>query len=383
MSTTKAYWKTVPRKSLVGFLLGVFLLFSTIGLASDIVELGRQPMLRFVLSVLLSGIFPVCYAFAGFALRKQFWKAVLPLFALHFVLMNVLANWLPSPPQPAQMVTADINRLQSRLSFDGLAIMLAVGLGYGCFLYVSITEFRRYFRVHAEMELASEIHHVLVPSIDTKIGGFEFYGRSSPSGEVGGDLIDLAGTEHHWVAYVADVSGHGVAPGVVMGMVKSASRMLLSSGEDTEHLMSRLNEVLYPLKKPDMFVTFCFLAKKGNAIQVGLAGHPAILQYSAKTNEVKQWECPNMPLGILPCGEFVSCEIRAERGDIFALYTDGLLETANAAGDEFGIKRLAAELQKCGTGPLDVICRSVQESVTRHGGQFDDQSLLLIRQTSR
>ena len=378
----KTYWKTVPRKSLAGFLLGVFLLFSTIGIASDIAEMGRQPMLRFVVSVLLSGIFPVFYAFTGFALRRQFWKGVLPLFAVHFVLMYVLANWLPSPPQPAQMGVADIARLQSRLSFDGTAIMIAVGLGYGCFLYVSITEFRRYFRVHAEMELAREIHQVLVPAIDTKIGSFEFYGRSSPSGEVGGDLIDLAGTEDHWVAYVADVSGHGVAPGVVMGMVKSAGRMLLSSGAGTEHLMSRLNEVLYPLKKPDMFVTFCFLAKKGNALQVGLAGHPAMLQFSARTSEVKRWECPNMPLGIVPCGEFVRSEIRVERGDIFALYTDGLLETANAAGEEFGIKRLEAELQKCSTEPLDMIYRSVLKSVARHGGQFDDQSLLLIRQLS-
>lgn len=156
--------------------------------------------------------------------------------------------------------------------------------------------------------------------------------------------------------------------------------MLLSSGEGTGHLMSRLNEVLYPLKKPEMFVTFCFLARNGNARQVGLASHPAILQFSARTNEVKQWECPNMPLDILPSGKFVSSEIRAERGDIFALYTDGLLETANAKGEEFGIKRLEAALQKFGTEPLHAICRSVQESVAHHGGQFDDQSLLLIRQ---
>jgi serine phosphatase RsbU (regulator of sigma subunit) len=380
MSTIKTYWKSVPRKSLVGFMLGVFLLFSAIGFASDITEMGRQPMLRYMMSILLSGIFPVFYAFAGFALRRQAWRAILPIFAVHFVLMNVLTNVLPSSPQAAQMGPADIALLHRRLSLDAIAIMAAVGLGYGCFLYVSITEFRRYFRLHAEIELAGEIHRVLVPTIDTKIGGFEFYGKSLPSGEVGGDLIDLAGTEDHWVAYVADVSGHGVAPGVVMGMVKSAGRMLLRSGDDSEHLMPRLNEVLFPLKKPDMFVTFCYVAKNGSGLRVGLAGHPAVLQVCAKTNEVKQWECPNMPLGILACGEFVSSEIRAERGDIFALYTDGLLETANAAGEEFGIKRLEAELRKCGTEPLDAICRSVQESVARHGAQFDDQSLLLIRQ---
>jgi sigma-B regulation protein RsbU (phosphoserine phosphatase) len=128
-----------------------------------------------------------------------------------------------------------------------------------------------------------------------------------------------------------------------------------------------------------MFVTFCFLAKSGDGLRVGLAGHPPILHFSAKTSEVQQLECPNMPLGIFPSGDFASSEVRAERGDVFALYTDGFLEPANAAGEEFGLARLQAEFQKHAKEPLDAICRSLQESVARYGAQFDDQSLLLIR----
>jgi phosphoserine phosphatase RsbU/P len=251
--------------------------------------------------------------------------------------------------------------------------------GYAFFLWVFITEGRRYFRVHAEIALAAEIHQVIVPPIETKMGGYEFYGRSVPSGEVGGDLVDVAGTEENWVAYLADVSGHGVAPGVVMGMVKSAARMLLSSGDDSRHLMARLNEVLYPLKKPDMFATFCFVARNGDGLRVGLAGHHAILNFSARTGAMTALECPNMPLGILPEGEFVTSEIATEAGDLFAMYTDGLLEAANAAGEEFGVARFQGELQKHGKEPLEVIYRSLQESVTRHGAQFDDQSVLLVR----
>jgi hypothetical protein len=379
MSRAKSFWKTIPRRSLVGFLLGVFFIFSTMGLTTDIMEMGRQPTLRFVLGVLLSGLFAVFAAFTGFALRKQAWKVFFPGFAVLWVLMYLLARWLPDLPQPVPMSAADIVRLQSRLTLSGVATMLAIGLGYGCFLYASITAGRIYFREHTEIELATEIHRVLVPAIETKIGGYEFYGRSSPSGEVGGDLIDLAGSEDHWVAYVADVAGHGVAPGVVMGMVKSAARMLLSSGDDAVHLLPRLNEVLYPLKKPDMFVTFCFLARNGDGLRVGLAGHPPILHFSARTNAITQLECPNMPLGIFPSGDFESSEIRTEQGDVLALYTDGFLEPANAAGEEFGLARLQAEFQKHGREPLDVICRSLQESVARHGVQFDDQSLFLIR----
>jgi len=379
MGTSRPFLRSIPRKSLAIFLLGVFCIFSTFGIASDILDMGREPVLHYVLGVLLAGLFSIIYALCGFILRKDFWKAFLPIFAVHFALMNVLGGALPTAPRLLQMDASEIARLHTRLTFDALAVVAAMALGYAFFLFVFITEGRRYFRVHAEMALAAEIHHVIVPGIEMKLGEFEFYGRSVPSSEVGGDLIDVAGSEENWVAYLADVSGHGVAPGVVMGMVKSAARMMLSSGDDSRHLMTRLNEVLFPLKKPDMFATFCFVAKCGDGLRVGLAGHPAILKFSAKTGEITLLEGPNMPLGILPAGDFATSEIQTERGEMFALYTDGLLEAANAAGEEFGIKRLQAELQKHAKEPLDGIYKALQESVARHGTQFDDQSLLLIR----
>jgi serine phosphatase RsbU (regulator of sigma subunit) len=379
MGRSGSFFKTIPRKSLAVFLLGVFCIFSTFGIASDIIDMGREPVLHYVLGVVLAGSFSIVYALCGFILHKDFWKAFLPIFTVHFALMTALARVLPVAPRLPQMDASEIARLHDRLMLDALAVVAAMVLGYAFFLFAFITEGRRYFRVHAEMALAAEIHHVIVPQIEMKLGKFEFYGRAVPSSEVGGDLIDVAGSEENWVAYLADVSGHGVAPGVVMGMVKSAARMLLSSGDDSRHLMARLNEVLYPLKKPDMFATFCFVAKCGEGLRVGLAGHPAILKFSAKTGEITPLEGPNMPLGILPDGDFATSEIQTESGELFALYTDGFLEASNAAGEEFGIARLQAQLQAHGKQSLDAVYHSVQESVARHGTQFDDQSLLLIR----
>jgi hypothetical protein len=91
MSTRPGYWRNVPTKSLIVFLLGVFLLFSIIGFASDIPEMGCQPRLRFLLNVLIVGIFPVFYACAGFMLRKQWCKGVLPIFVVHYALLTMLA----------------------------------------------------------------------------------------------------------------------------------------------------------------------------------------------------------------------------------------------------------------------------------------------------
>ena len=95
MSKTAGFLRGVPRRSKAIFLLGVFFIFSTIGLASDMSQLGNQPVVRFVLSVFLTSTFAVLYAVAGFSLRGNGWKAVVPLFLVHMVILNVLSWWMP------------------------------------------------------------------------------------------------------------------------------------------------------------------------------------------------------------------------------------------------------------------------------------------------
>src|SRR5580704_12094058 len=97
------------------------------------------------------------------------------IFATQFFVMGLLGNWLPDLPAPTWMGAAEIARLQSRLTFGGIATIFAVAVGYTCFAFVSIAEGRRYFRVRAEMALAAEIHRVLVPTIDIKSDGFSSF----------------------------------------------------------------------------------------------------------------------------------------------------------------------------------------------------------------
>ncbi len=378
MAQTRAFWRNVPRTSAVIFLFGVFSTFTTIGFAADIGEMGRTPIARLILMVLISGVFTSVYAAAGVILRGRMWKVFIPVFAVHMLLINLLDKLMPSMAQPATMDAAGIAAVQSRLSLDGEAIIAAVFLGYSCFLYVSISEARRYFRVHAEMELAAEIHHVLVPAIDTKIGEFEFYGRSVPSGEVGGDLIDVFQNDHGWIAYVADVSGHGVAPGVVMAMVKSAARMQLSSGEKSAKLLARLNSVLLPIKKPDMFATFAYLAWNGERLEYSLAGHPAILHYHAATNEISDVSCLNMPLGMFE-SDFDSASVECAPHDLFLILTDGLLEVTNPKGEEFTLTGIKPVMLAHASDPLNTIFDAILDAARFHGHAADDQSMLLVR----
>jgi Stage II sporulation protein E (SpoIIE) len=379
MKTTKTFWRTVPLISRVIFLVGVFLIFASLEFVNDIMAMGREPTLRLALAALILGVSAVFYAASGIILRRQFWKIFLPAFVLYLVLVNLLAKWLPDLPRTTQMGAADIAQLQSRLSLDGNVASLAIVLGYACIVYASVAEGRRYFRVHAEMALAADIHRVLVPSIDEKIGDFEFYGRSLPSGEVGGDLIDVFPGDKGWIAYVADVSGHGVAPGVVMGMVKSAARMQLSSEERSAELLERLNSVLYPIKKPEMFVTFAYLAWNGEQLEYSLAGHPPILHYHAASKEISEVSCSNLPLGMFDGQEYVRGTVQAAGNDLFLLLTDGLLEVTNAKDEELGLDGVRAVMSAHAMQPIAAIFQAVLDAANGHGHATDDQSLLLVR----
>ena len=103
---------------------------ASFGFVSDSTNMGRQLPLRFAVSVLLSGVFPACYAATGIALRGKFWKAFIPLFVLQFLCTGWLYNRLPALPQLVQFNAAETAHLHSRLGFDGVATIISICLGY-------------------------------------------------------------------------------------------------------------------------------------------------------------------------------------------------------------------------------------------------------------
>ena len=80
------------------------------------------------------------------------------------------------------------------------------------------------------MELAREIHGSLVPDVRIEGERYEMYGCSIPASEVGGDLVDAVVVDGRAIGMVADVSGHGVSAGMLLGLVKASLRTRLRSG---------------------------------------------------------------------------------------------------------------------------------------------------------
>ena len=374
MAPRQPSWGFIPLRSFAVFLAAVFFTFASVGFLADIIDRGSNPPQRLLAHVLFAGGTAVAYAAA---LRRA--KAFMPIVAAVHVLVSL--RYVELLPPSAVPMTGDA--LVDRLKFDALATGASIIVGYILFTTFIRRESERYFRAHTEIALAHEIHQLLVPTVDRRGARFEFYGVSLPSGEVGGDLVDVVERGEGWVAYVADVSGHGVGAGVLMGMVKSATRMKLSapdSAGDLPALFEQLNHVLTPLRKPGMFLTMAGLRYDGSPeLELSLAGHLPILRYCAALDRIEERSISQVAIAMFEDQRFASTRIPFASGDVFALITDGLTEVFDAHDQELGLEAIKDVVRAGARRPLPALSESMVSTARAHGRQMDDQTLLLIR----
>jgi len=218
-----------------------------------------------------------------------------------------------------------------------------------------------------------------VPTLSRRIGEYEIYGASVPSGQVGGDLVDLLEGAVGWTAYVADVAGHGVSAGMVMAMVKSAARVGSSNGA-LAGLLSNLNRMLLSLAAPNVFVTFAAIASAGGSdLTFALAGHLPILHYRKRPGRVEERSVSNFPLGVVADAEFATASIACEPEDLLAILTDGLTEASDEQEKEIGLVPLKAGLLESAAAPLEQVMDTLRKTSLKWGRQLDDQTVLLVR----
>ncbi|HLK68460.1 MAG TPA: PP2C family protein-serine/threonine phosphatase [Bryobacteraceae bacterium] len=224
------------------------------------------------------------------------------------------------------------------------------------------------------------LQKTLVPPIDYRDYRMEAHAQTTPMDEVGGDLADLVSAGPEVTAYVADVSGHGLRAGVLMGMLKTAMRYGLHLGQPLAKLLDHINVVLPAVKESNMYATLAALRFDGtNEVEYLSAGHVPLLQYRKRTREVVRHAMDQFPLGLFQGFSFASRRIRYEAGDIFALVSDGIVEAGIDRESEFGFDRLAQILRTHASSPLSEIYEVVRSAVDFHASQEDDQTVLLVR----
>src|SRR5277367_6164410 len=271
-------WKMMPLSSSALFFAGVFCLFATLVLVGTSMSFQSQTLPDMIGGALISGGFAIAWAYGG--TRRIFW--LFPIVAVLQFAANTLLESFLGPRH-----TLNVQEMGHKLLLHGYTEMALIIAGYALFIIFFSRDGSRFFRTQTEVRLAGEIHRSLVPARHETIGKMELFGTSIPSSEVGGDLFDIVQSNGNWHAYVADVSGHGVAAGILMSMIKSTASMQLTKLKKPADLLADLNDVMQPFTSPANYLTFAYVGGNGtDRLSFALAGHLPILHYRAQTNTV-------------------------------------------------------------------------------------------------
>lgn len=240
-----------------------------------------------------------------------------------------------------------------------------------------------------ELQVAREVQQHLLPSVYPDISEAEIAALYTPSKWVGGDYYDFFPIDdRRWGFAIADVSGKGVAAALMMSSCRTALRVKAAGGWDPASVVRMVNYIVQPDMPRAMFISAVYglLDLDTNMVSLSRAGHEPPLVIRATDGEVLTL-CPaGMALGLDTGAAFDDCleeqRIALQPQDLLVLYTDGITETADADGEEFGRHRLAEVLVKVRHEPLHAIRAAVDEALRAFAHDrpaADDRTLLLVR----
>jgi phosphoserine phosphatase RsbU/P len=246
---------------------------------------------------------------------------------------------------------------------------------------------RQLAAIQHELEMARKIQLSILPREVPRIDGLEIAARYVPMTSVAGDFYDFIPVdEKRFGALVADVSGHGVPAALVASMLKIALAAQAPHASDPARVLAGLNQALCG-KFATHFVTAAYLfvdMEKGTIDYAG-AGHPPLVLCGRAAGDARAIQQNGLFLGMFPHAKYTGIQVPIAAGDRCTVYTDGISEACNRAGEEFGTERLKALLEGSRGQPSDPFADAVLATLAAwtgrppEEGHDDDITLLVIR----
>jgi hypothetical protein len=237
-----------------------------------------------------------------------------------------------------------------------------------------------------EMTLAKNVQMALVPKEMPAIQGIEPFGWTKPADDTGGDLFDLwTLPDGRLGILVADASGHGLAPSVIVTQVRTLVRALSEIEKHPNGLLARVNARLAQDLEPARFVT-CFLGflDSEGRLDWASAGHGPMLWCAKEKEDFQSLDATALPLGIMP--DYMGDEIgplMLDIGGMLIVTSDGIFEAPNNTDEQFGIERVIETLKNhAGKSAVEIVA-AIRDAVTVWQRDpekpADDQTTVIIR----
>jgi phosphoserine phosphatase RsbU/P len=259
--------------------------------------------------------------------------------------------------------------------------LLADPLTRFCLDHLSQSEQRA---LESDLSLAARIQRRLLPEPGLAPTGWDVHYHYQPAGMVSGDYCDLLQTDSGLLFMLGDVSGKGVAASMLMSHLHATFRSLVEAGLPLDQMVEHANRIFCESTFAGQFATLVVgRAAPGGSVEFVSAGHLPLLHVHSGGAISK--DSTGVPLGMFCSTRFPVHRLGLEEGDGLFLYTDGLTEARNRAGDEYGLSRvqgLAARHRGANARTLISECLSDLGSFRDSLNQTDDLTLLVVRRTA-
>jgi sigma-B regulation protein RsbU (phosphoserine phosphatase) len=271
--------------------------------------------------------------------------------------------------------------------FKSIAEQSAFAL-YNAIIYSMANEKKR---LDHDLEIARDIQRILLPSEAPAINGFQISGINVPARQVSGDYFDYIHVDQDRLGVaIADVSGKGVPASLIMAICRSVLRAEAARNPSPADVLRKVNRQLYPDIKEDMFISMAYLVldHQHDGVTLARAGHDAPLLYQRESQTITPIKSPGMVVGIDSGSVFdrltVDFSVPLQRDDCLVLYTDGVTETLNSEGDEYGVDRMMQSVRASANDGAQAIVKTIIDDVREFTGsvpQNDDITVIAIRKT--
>ena len=246
-------------------------------------------------------------------------------------------------------------------------------------LYEQVVEKKR---IEAQIEIARQVQLELLPDHDPEFETFDISAYIFPAEEVSGDYYDWVSIFDDQIGIVvADAVGKGIPAALLMSFLRASLRAGVQVGYAPHIAMSKVNNLLWDSVEDHQFITAIYgiLDTTNRTFVYSNAGHnpPLLIK---PDGEYRFVEYGDTPLGMFLDARYHQHFIRFEQGQVMVVYTDGITEAANEAGEEYGEDRFAKSVLACidlpATEMIDYIRKGVADFTERKF--LDDDGTLFI-----
>jgi len=260
-------------------------------------------------------------------------------------------------------------------------------LGGLCILFVLMLELKDKLVAHKELEAGRAVQQALMPVRTPDIRGWRAWLFTRSANEVGGDLIDFIKIDDEKVGIaLGDVAGKGLPAALLMAKLQASLRALLHDTTSLSELGEKLNRVFFRDSLRSIFSSLVYaeLQPHSGSVRLLNAGHlpPVIVRHTGTETLPKGGPA----LGIMPEARYADFAVTLQKDDLLCIFSDGVTEQQNMAGEFFGERRVVEQLVPLAALTVEEIGERLVASVDGFAGtaqRHDDLSIVLIKRTEK